>query len=38
LSGWLGGEDVPLRVVDRATPGVVAVGLSTTTGDELILR
>jgi hypothetical protein len=38
LGRWLGAEDVPLRVVYRATPGVVAVGLRTVTGEELVLR
>jgi hypothetical protein len=35
---WLGPQDLPLRIVDGATPGVVAVGLRTAEGEDVVLR
>lgn len=37
LRAWLGGEDLPIRVVDGA-PGLRAAALATADGGELLLR
>ncbi len=38
LHAWLGGADAPIRTVGGAQPGVVAVGLRTAAGGEIVLR
>ena len=38
LRAWLGEADVPIRAVGGPDPGVVAVGLRTAAGGEIVLR